>query len=339
MKMKLMVLGASMMALILGIAVNGRPEAPHLLPQEKPSEAEAKAIAAVNTAPDTAAKLTAAELFVKAYPKSVTLEELSRYLVGHIAAESDLTQRLALAERFQKTFNTPKDLNAIRPVILSSYVGLKRTDDAFHFGESILAKEPENVAILIGLTSAGTEEAKRGNTKYVTQSQQYGLKVIEILEADKKHYTTDEVTWTYQKSLLPAMYQNVAILAVLSGKLADAKRYLDLASKGNPNDPFNFVLLGSLINQDYQELVKKLKTTTDAKEKEETLKSINSTLDSIIDVYAHAVALSADKPEYKQIHDQVLQDLTPYYKYRHNQSTEGLQELIDKYKPAQTPKP
>ena len=29
---------------------------------------------------------------------------------------------------------------------------------------------------------------------------------------------------------------------------------------------------------------------------------------------------------------QVIPDLTNYYKYRHNQSTKGLQELINKYR-------
>jgi len=30
---------------------------------------------------------------------------------------------------------------------------------------------------------------------------------------------------------------------------------------------------------------------------------------------------------------QLTTDLTDYYKFRHNNSTEGLQQLIDKYKP------
>jgi len=32
----------------------------------------------------------------------------------------------------------------------------------------------------------------------------------------------------------------------------------------------------------------------------------------------------------------MMADLTSYYKYRHNNSVEGMQQLIDKYK---TPKP
>jgi len=32
------------------------------------------------------------------------------------------------------------------------------------------------------------------------------------------------------------------------------------------------------------------------------------------------------------MYEQVMESVTPYYKYRHNRSTAGLQELIDKYK-------
>ena len=60
-------------------------------------------------------------------------------------------------------------------------------------------------------------------------------------------------------------------------------------------------------------------------------------MDKAIDLYARALGASAGKPEHKQLEDQVLQSITPYYKYRHNGSTEGLQQLIDKYKTPATP--
>jgi hypothetical protein len=66
--------------------------------------------------------------------------------------------------------------------------------------------------------------------------------------------------------------------------------------------------------------------------KQEALKKLEALLDSIIDIYAHAAALAAGRPEYEGLLQQVQGDLTSYYKFRHNQSVEGLQQLIDKYK-------
>jgi hypothetical protein len=65
---------------------------------------------------------------------------------------------------------------------------------------------------------------------------------------------------------------------------------------------------------------------------------INAHLDEIVDHYAHAVALMEGQPQHQQLRAQVLQDMTSYYKFRHNGSTDGMQQLIDKYKkPAATP--
>ncbi|MGH9425663.1 MAG: hypothetical protein ACRD2L_05070, partial [Terriglobia bacterium] len=70
---------------------------------------------------------------------------------------------------------------------------------------------------------------------------------------------------------------------------------------------------------------------------EETLKRATELMDQAIDLYARALAASAGKPEHKPLQDQILQAITPYYKYRHNGSTDGLQQLIDKYKTSASP--
>ena len=45
--------------------------------------------------------------------------------------------------------------------------------------------------------------------------------------------------------------------------------------------------------------------------------------------------LAAGNAHYQKLHDELLVDLKNYYSYRHNSSTEGLQQLIDKYKKPQ----
>ena len=81
---------------------------PEVLTQEqakpKVSEAEAKAVAAINSAPDAAAKLAAAGEFLKKYPKSTLRSEVAAYVAGEIAKVTDANQKLKLAEDFQKVF-------------------------------------------------------------------------------------------------------------------------------------------------------------------------------------------------------------------------------------------
>jgi hypothetical protein len=124
----------------------------------------------------------------------------------------------------------------------------------------------------------------------------------------------------------------MAIVAFVQQNGAEAQSDLEKAMKLNPSDPFNYVLLGSLRNDEYQRAAQSHKGMPDGPAKEEMFKKATGLMDQIIDTYAHAVALSEGKPGYEKLHDQVLQDLTAYYKYRHQNSTEGLQQLIDKYK-------
>jgi hypothetical protein len=95
----------------------------------------------------------------------------------------------------------------------------------------------------------------------------------------------------------------------------------------------SFALLGMVINNDYLKLATSYKAMPEGKDKEATLKKIEGLMDEIIDAYAHAVALAIGKPEHQAMMQQLTVDLTSYYKFRHNQSTDGLQALIDKYKP------
>jgi hypothetical protein len=55
-------------------------------------------------------------------------------------------------------------------------------------------------------------------------------------------------------------------------------------------------------------------------------------MDEVIEMWAQAVGLAEGEALYQQLHDQLIQDLQAYYKYRHGGSTDGLQQLIGKYK-------
>ena len=66
--------------------------------------------------------------------------------------------------------------------------------------------------------------------------------------------------------------------------------------------------------------------------KDSVLKQALAKMDEVVDMFAHAVGLSEGDAASQVLHDQTLQDLQAYYKYRHGGSADGLQQLIDKYK-------
>jgi hypothetical protein len=302
--------------------------------QTKPkiSEAESKAVNAVETAADINAKMIAAEEFVKKYPKSNARAHVAEYIVDQILAVSDANQKMALAQKYPTIFTDPAEVDSIKPALIDSYVKLARFDEAFAEGATFLAKHPDNIQILIALSITGVEQAKARNAKFVDAARQYGAKAIELIEGDKKPAEMDAEVWTRQKTMLPQVYQEMAIISLMEQNATAAQAKLEKAAQLNPADPFNHMLLGSIINEEYQKTALTYKNMPDGKSKDDMLTKINAMLDKIIEHYARGVAMSEGKAQYQQFHDQLLQDLAAYYRYRHNSSTEGLQKLIDSYK-------
>ena len=308
--------------------------------QEKPqpkapqvSEAEEKAIIKVRDAADPAAKLVAAEEFVKKYPKSTRRNEVVMYVATEISKMPDAAQQIPLIEKALTVFNQPGDADKFNTVLLDAYLKSSRIDDAFRVAASIIEKNPNDVIILTHMSLLGTDQAKARNPKYVQVSQTYGAKAIELIEANKMPASMDAAAWTqYKNQWLPHLYQSMGILAFVTGNKADAKAKLDKAVAVNSTDPVTYMLLGSLTNEEYQQLAAKHKEMAAGPMKDQTLKDAHMKLDEVIDMFARAVALSEGNAQYQQLHDQVLQDLTAYYKYRNGGKTDGLQALIDKYK-------
>lgn len=294
-------------------------------------EAEVKAVAAIKSAPDPAAKLTQAEAFVKKYPKSTLRPTVVQGLLAEISRVSDAAQRLTLAERFLKTFSADPESDYMKALVVDDYVRANRIDEAFTLGATALAKQPENLGVLSTLALAGTEEARKQNTKYVTKTSEYGVKAIEIIETNKKPANMDDNYWSYQQQLLPRLYLSMGALALASNKPAEARPRLEKAIQLNSTEPTAYVFLGGLIDDDYRAAAEAYQAMPDGPNKQAAFKKATDLMDRVIDLYAHALGLATDKPEYKTMYDQVLELVTPYYRYRYK-STTGLQSLIDKYK-------
>ena len=303
--------------------------------QDKPakvSDGELKASAAVESAVDANARMLAAEAFVKKYPKSSLRKKVFDRIADQVFDENDGTKRLALAQKAVTIFTADSEVAVLKPAIVDAFIKLERFDEAFNEGVAVLTKNPDDIQILVNLAIAGVEQAKKGNGKFVPQSRQYGLKAIELIEADKKPAEMDATGWTKFKTTLPQLYQETGIISLMQQDSADAQARLEKARTLNPADPFNYVLLATIANNEYQSVAQSFQKMFDGKAKEEMRVKVTQLMDKVIDLYAHAIALSEGKPGYERLHDQTLKDMTPYYMYRHNNSTEGMQKLIDGYK-------
>jgi hypothetical protein len=291
--------------------------------------------AAIMKAPDTAAKLKAAEALIKKYPKSAGRPGLARRLADAIDGEKDAAQKVTLAQEYQGAFKEPSEQQMIMPLLIEAFAGAKRFDEAFSSGAGFLATNPDALIVLVQLTGIGTDQAKQKNPKFIPQSLQYGAHAIELIETNKKPADMDDAGWNnYKATVLPSLYRSMGLLFFVKGDRAEARIRLTKAVELSPTDPFNYLLLSSVLYDEYQEKATRYKGLPEGPAKAAEMKTVLADLDQVIDSYAHMIALSEGNVPLQPFRQQYLQELESYYKFRHNNSTEGMQQLIDKYKVA-----
>ena len=304
-----------------------QPNQPNLSPDEQ------KLVGSIMSAKDAPAKLSAATELIKKYPKTAVRERVAENMANQVADLKDNTQRLTLAQQLETIFNDLAEVDIVGPVVVQAYADANQPDQALAKGAEFLSRAPDALILLVQLAGIGTDQAKKQNAKFIPQSIQHTTHAIELIEGDKKPEYIDDARWKeYKAQTLPALYQSRGLLNFAKGDRAEAKANYTKASQLNPADPFNFVMLGAMLNEEYQIAAKQYQTMTAGPNRDEQLKKVQGLLDSVIDAYAHAVALSEGNATLQQIRQQYAQDLESYYKYRHNGSTEGMQQLIDKYK-------
>jgi len=269
------------------------------------AQTEADALTAIKLATNPTTKLTAAEDFIARFPNSNARLTIAELVSAEILKVRDGAVALALLERARAIFTTDQEREVFKPVALGAYALGDRPDDAFALASEMLAKNPDDLSVLVRMTQVGSEEARKRNRKHTEVALQYGLKAIALIEAGTTH-----------KADLAQLYQQTAILYLSAGNTEEAKSHFTKASTLAPQDPSNFALLGRVISADYVA----------------ESKSNQIVLDSIIDAYVRAAALATGRPEYQALLQQVIPDLTTYYKQRHG-SIKGLQQLINRYKP------
>ena len=300
---------------------------PNLSPDEQ------KLASSITSAKDAAGKLNAAAELIKKHPKTPIRLRVAGSMANEVANVKDNAQKLTLAQQLETIFNDPAEIDIVGPVIVQAYADGNQPDQAFAKGAELLSHAPDALTLLVQLAATGGDQAKKQNAKFVPQSIQYTTHAIELMEGDKKPPDIDDARWSqYKAQTLPGLYQTRGLLNLAKGDKTEAKANYLKASQLNPADAYNFVMLAAMLNDEYQAEAKQYQSMAAGATRDQQLKKVQTLLDSVIDAYARAVALSEGNAALQQIRQQYAEDLESYYKYRHNGSTEGMQQLIDKYK-------
>ena len=298
----------------------------------KVSQGEADLAKKLQSASGLDNKFKIANDFLKKYPTSTIRPKVADFMLVEIANTKDPAQKISGVETYLGVFTEASEQEKAVPVLLDGYIAAQRWEDAFGLAPRVLEKKPDSLDVLTRLAVNGTNQMRADNRQYVDQSRQYAAQSVTIMEADKKPAEMTDTNWAeYKKAWLPIMYQAQAFLAMDAGKRAEARTGFQKAAKLAPADPVNYYVQGVISNDEYQALAKEYKVTPNGPARDAVLLKVNAKLDEVIELYAQTIAVAANKPEQKQLADQVMQDLQSYYKFRKG-SLNGLQAVIDKYK-------
>lgn len=298
----------------------------------KVSGGERDALTKIEKAKGAEARLQAGSEFVRKYPKSSLRPKVAKAVADEIAKTSDEQLKISLAETYLGFFNEPSEAALVNDALLNAYINAGKTEQAFKMGGARLAKSPEDVDLLRSLAVIASNETIKGNNEYAAQGQQYGAKAIDLLESDKMPAGMDAAKWAaYKTETLPALYRATGIIYYKTNDKAGAITRLQKAADMKFSDPGVYLLLSELTYDDYDRLSKEYNVAP-AAGKAAALAKAQAALDRVIETYAQAVGMTEGDPQYQQAHDALKEDATKFYKFRHNNSDAGLQQIFDKYK-------
>lgn len=307
--------------------------------QEKPKQdgpkvsgGERDAAQKIEKAKGTEAKLQAASAFVKKYPQSPLRAQVALSIASEIEATTDQQAKGSLAQTFLEIFNRPDEAPLVTASLLNSYINTGQTQDAMTLGTQWLAKHPDDVTVMQNLTILASGQAIKGNNAFVAQGRDYGARAIAQIEADKMPEGFDAARWPeFKKQALVSLYRETGVLAFKAGDSAAAIPLLEKAIGLGSTDAAIYFLLSDLHNAVYEDTAKNA-IVASAADKPAATQKAEAALDRVIESYARAIAFTDGKADFAQANAAFRERLVPYYKYRHNNSTDGMQQLIDKYK-------
>jgi len=295
------------------------------------SNDERAAIDKINKASGPEAKLKASADYSKKFSKSTMRPKVADYVAGEIGQVKDNNQKIKLSQDFASIFNQPGEADLVKPYLIEAYFNANKFDEALNESSKYLEKNPEDVPVLVQIAWAGANQAqKQASSPKLTQAAlQASAKAVELMEADKKPARMDDKAWAeYRNSWLWRLYQARGVILFTNNDKVGAKESMEKAVGIEPNEPSILLMLSNIASGDYQTLAEQYQK----EKKQELYDKAIARMDEAIDWMARFVAATEGNAQYRDLNQQVLENLKQYYSFRNNGKTDGLTGLLEKYK-------
>ena len=206
----------------------------------------------------------------------------------------------------------------------------KKYTEAFAVGKQMLATDPENLNVMMRLGYAGYQAAYAKNTAFNADAINYAKSAIQMIESGKTPASWEP--FTKKEDALAYLNYALGYLNLETNK-SEAIDYLVKAAQNEDikKDPLTYsYLFYAYETGPYKKEVdayEAVSSKPDTPEFKAALERLNPVTDRLIDAYARAVAYATDA-KYAADKAKWMTRLTELYKFRHNGTDTGLNELI-----------
>jgi hypothetical protein len=205
--------------------------------------------------------------------------------------------------------------------------------EVFRVGRQVLAEEPEHLKTLTHLAYAGYLAAGKGDDAHNEAALGHARRAVALIDAGAR--AADWQPFADRADALGYLHFIIGELTLKSDP-EEAARLFRKAVTYETSVKHTPVLYSRLaaayvvgrydpLSKDYQSRFAGREANEESKA---ALEKIYGVVDLITDAYARAVALSGSDPKYAEAKRRWSDELTRFYKFRHNDSADGLEAFV-----------
>ena len=208
----------------------------------------------------------------------------------------------------------------------------KNYPEAYKIGKEILAKEPDNLKVMAHLGANGYVAVPK-NPQLAGEALEHARKAVQLLDSGQN--VDDWAPLPGKEAALAYSNFTIGTLTVEKEPANSLKYFIKSAQFETPlkKSPFTYAYIaGAYETGPYAKQSEEYKKVYGGKdetpESKLALANINQIVERMIDGYARAVSLAGTDAQYATQKPLWLESLTTWYKYLHNNSDAGMNELI-----------
>ncbi|MGH9821886.1 MAG: tetratricopeptide repeat protein [Blastocatellia bacterium] len=267
--------------------------------------------------------------------------------------QKNIPQALPLAKAYLEKFPNGTNAKYLKGWIVSARASLfndaykqKNIDEMIKIGNEALAEDPGNLdyVYLIYSTINQTElHAAKPNLAHADQEIEFINKAVKLIQDGKAPSWIPKEKWD-KTATLSYLYYDLGFIADNRKDLDKGLDYYKQSYTFDPKNAYSYFAAGTIYQARYVAALQKYQAIPDADknppdattpvkpEVKAALDEVNKEADAVIDVWAHFLAATATNNTFGAVRDRVQQSVEGLYKYRHDNSLDGLQKLIDAYR-------